>query len=213
MNGTVVLIPFKADRMKSRLSRVLDPDQRCRLAELMLADVLRVFHKAGLLPRCYVVSSDVKVLAIARRLGTRTITEPRDEGVNAAVGMGVRTLGRDRDFMVAPSDLPLLTPDEVKTALALKRGFDCVISPSRSFDGTNLLVFSGRAAPALSYDSDSFWNHVGGAARKGLSLAVYCGEGVLSDVDTPEDLRVLSSTRRRVPSAEFARKALKKRAS
>lgn len=213
MNRTAILIPFKADRRKSRLSRVLDPGQRRWLTELMLADVLGVFRRAGLLPRCYVVSSDVKVLTLARSLGARTIAEPRDEGVNAAVGMGVRTLGRNRDFMVVPSDLPLLAPDEVKTAFALKKGFDCVISPSRSFDGTNLLVFSGTAAPALSYDSDSFWHHVGGAARKGLSLAVYCGEGVLSDVDTQEDLRRLSRTRRRVPSAEFAKEALKKRAS
>jgi 2-phospho-L-lactate guanylyltransferase len=179
----------------------------------MLADVLGVFRRADLLPQCYVVSSEVKVLALVRRLGAQTIAEPRDEGVNAAVGMAVRVLGRDRDFMVAPSDLPLLAPDEVKTALTLKSSFDCVISPSRSFDGTNLLIFSGKAAPVLRYDSDSFWSHVDGAARKGLSLAVYCGEGVLSDVDTPEELRALSRTRRRVPSAEFAKEALKKRAS
>ena len=122
----------------------MDPNQRRQLAELMLADVLGAFRSAGLLPRCYVVSSDLKVLTLARRLGARTITEPRDEGVNTAVGMGVRTLGRERDFMVVPSDLPLLAPDEVKTGLILKRGFDCVISPSRSFDGTNMLIFSGK---------------------------------------------------------------------
>jgi 2-phospho-L-lactate guanylyltransferase len=208
-----VLIPFKADRRKSRLSRVLDPNQRNRLAELMLADVLGVFRRADLLSRCYVVTSDEKVLALVRKLGARTIAEPRDEGVNGAVGMGVRTLIGNRDFMVVPSDLPLLTPDEVGTALALKRGFDCVVSPSRSFNGTNLLIFSGGTALALSYDSDSFWNHVSGAARKGLSLAVYCGEGVLSDVDTPEDLRALSHVRRRIPSVEFAKEALKKRVS
>lgn len=213
MNRTAVLIPFKADRRKSRLSRVLDPNQRRWLAELMLADVLRVFRRAGQLPRCYVISSDMKVLSIARRLGAQTISEPRDKGVNAAVGTGIRTLGRDYDFMVVPSDLPLLAPAEVKMALNLKHCFDCVISPSRSFDGTNLLIFSGKTAPALSYDSDSFWNHVGGAARKGLSLAVYCSEGAMSDVDTPEELCALSRTRRRIQSAGFAREALKKRAS
>lgn len=163
--------------------------------------------------RCYVISSDVRALNLARRLGAQTIAESRDEGVNAAVRMGVRTLGRDHSFMVVPSDLPLLAPDEVKTALSLKRGFDAVISPSRSFDGTNLFAFSGRAAPVLSYDSDSFWNHVDGAARGGLSLAVYCGEGVLADVDTPEDLCSLSGAKRRVSSARFAKEALKKRVS
>jgi 2-phospho-L-lactate guanylyltransferase len=209
LNRTAVLIPFKAGRSKSRLSKVLDADQRRRLAELMLAEVLGVFRRLGLLPRCYVISSDLEVLALARGLGARVIAEPRDEGVNAAVEIGVRALGRDRDFIIAPSDLPLLAPDEVKTALTLKRVFDCVISPSRSFDGTNLLAFSGRAAPALSYDSDSFWNHVRGAARTGLSLAVCCSEGVMFDVDTPEDLRALARTRRKIPSAEFAKEALR----
>jgi 2-phospho-L-lactate guanylyltransferase len=191
----------------------LDADQRRRLAELMLADVLGVFRGADLSLRCYVVSSDLEALALARRLGGGTIAEPRNEGVNAAVEMGMRTLGRNHDFMVAPSDLPLLAPGEIKRALNLKRIFDCVISPSRLFDGTNLLVFSGRAAPALSYDSDSFWNHIGGAAKEGLSLAVCCGEGVMFDVDTPEDLRTLARIRRRIPSAEFAKEALKKRTS
>jgi 2-phospho-L-lactate guanylyltransferase len=210
LNRTAVLIPFKADRRKSRLARVLDTNQRSTLTELMLTDVLGVFRKAGLLPRCYVISSDEKALAIARGLGALTIAEPRDEGVNAAIGTAVRTLGRGRDFMVVPSDLPLLAPDEAKAALTLKRDFDCVISPSRSFDGTNLLIFSEGAAPALSYDSDSFWNHISVAARMGLSLAVYCGQGFLSDVDTPEDLRALSRARKRIPSVEFAEEALRR---
>jgi 2-phospho-L-lactate guanylyltransferase len=210
LNRTAVLIPFKADRKKSRLCGVLAPNQRSRLAELMLVDVLATFRKAGLLTRCYVVTSDRKVLALTRRLGAQTIVESRDKGVNAAVGLGMRTLGKDHDFMVVPLDLPLLAPAEIKNMLTLKRSFDCVICPSCSFDGTNLFIFSGRVAPALSYDSNSFWNHVGGAARKGLSLAVCSGKGVMSDVDTPDDLRALSRTRRRTLSAEFAREALKR---
>lgn len=191
----------------------MKPDQRRRLTELMLFDVLGVFSKAGLLSRCYVISSDGKVLALVRRLGAQTVAEPRDGGVNAAVEAGVRTLGREGDFMVVPSDIPFLAPKEVKTVLTLKRSFDCVISPSRSFDGTNLFIFSGGSAPALSYDSDSFWNHVSGAARKGLSLAVYTGEGFLSDVDTSEDLCALSHTKGRNLSVQFAVEALKKRVS
>ena len=213
MTETAVLIPFKADRRKSRLSHVLDSDQRCCLAELMLFDVLGAFRRVGLLSRCYVISSDSKVLALVRMSGGQTVAEPRDEGVNAAVRRGVRALGGDRGFMVVPADLPLLTPHEIRSALTLKAGFKCVISPSHSFDGTNLLIFSMKAAPALSYDSDSFWNHIRGAARRGLSLAVYCGKGFMSDLDTPDDLLALSNVRERVPSVEFVKKVLERRAS
>lgn len=210
LKATAVLIPFKADRRKSRLSGILGPGQRRRLAELMLLDTLRAFRVADLLPRCYVITSDVRALALARRAGVQTIRESRDEGVNAAVWMGVRALGGQvRDFMVIPSDLPTLTADEVMHALALKHIFGCVLSPSRSFDGTNLLIFSRKALPTLSYDSDSFWNHVRWAAMNGLSLAVYGGEGTMSDVDTPEDLRSLSLFSKGIPSVRYAREALK----
>jgi 2-phospho-L-lactate guanylyltransferase len=213
LSKIAVLIPFKADRRKTRLSRVLNPDQRRHLAELMLFDVLGAFSRAGLLSRCYVVSSDESVLALVRRSGARSIAETRDEGVNAAVRAGIRALGSDRGFMVVPADLPLLKPGEIMDVLKLKTGFGCVISPSGSFDGTNLLLFSGKAAPALSYDSDSFWNHVRGVARRGLSLAVYCGKGVQSDLDTPEDLLAFSRVRKRIPSVDFAREVIDRRES
>lgn len=211
MSGTVVLIPFKADRRKSRLSRVLDVEGRRQLAGLMLLDVLRAFRGAGLLSSCYVVTSDLDAISLTRGAGARSVAELRDEGVNAAVHTGGKTLGRDHDFMVVPSDLPLLVPAEIRCALALRHSFDCVISPSLLFDGTNLLLFSGNSAPVLSYDSDSFWNHIRSAARKRLSLAVYCGKGVLSDVDTPEDLLALSKSKKRTLSILFAKEALAKR--
>ena len=180
---------------------------------MMLLDVLAAFKKAGLLNMSYVVTSDAAALGRAKGAGALIVEEPRDEGVNAAVLAGMNARGRDADFMVVPSDLPSLTADEIETALRLKRTFDCVLSPSRSFDGTNLLLFSPESMPALSYDSDSFWNHVRGAATKGITLAVCCGEGIMSDVDTPEDLRALSVSRRKTPSREFAREALKTRPS
>jgi len=213
LTDTVVLIPFKADRRKSRLSRVLDVEGRRQLAGLMLLDVLRAFRGASLLSSCYVVTSDVDAMALARGAGARFVAERRDEGVNAAVRTGVKALGRDHDYMVMPSDLPLLVPAEINCALAWRRRFDCVISPSISFDGTNLLLFSGNSAPVLSYDSNSFWNHIHSAAQKRLSLVVYCGKGVLYDVDTPEDLLTLSKSKKRTPSILFAREALAKRQS
>jgi len=188
-------------------------DQRRRLTDLMLLEVLEAFREAGLLPRCYVVSSDRLALAFARRVGALAIEEPRDRGVNAAVLTGVRALGSIANFMVVPSDLPTLTAEEIKMAIDMKRTFDCVLTPSHSLDGTNLLLFSQRAMPALSYDSDSFWSHICGAGRKALTLAIYCGVGIMFDVDTPEDLRTLSVSRRRTPSAVFAKEVLHRRLS
>ncbi len=116
-------------------------------------------------------------------------------------------------FMVVPSDLPLLTSRELRIAARLGSQFGCVISPSKSFNGTNLLLFSRKTGLTLSYDSDSFWNHVRGAARNRSTLAVYCGRGVLFDVDSVGDLQELAGARINTRSVEFARKAISSWAS
>jgi 2-phospho-L-lactate guanylyltransferase len=203
-----VLVPFKANDGKSRLSPVLSLRGRQTLSELMLLDVLKAVAGAGLVRQCFVVSSDMRVLDIARKSGASSLVEPADRGVNAAVEWAMKSLEGEDKFMVVPSDLPLITPRELRNAERLSSMFSCVISPSRSFDGTNLLVLSRRLGLALQYDSDSFWNHVRGVARTGTTLAVYCGEGVVFDVDSVGDFRALAETRKSTRSTEFARKVI-----
>jgi 2-phospho-L-lactate guanylyltransferase (CobY/MobA/RfbA family) len=114
--------------------------------------------------------------------------------------------------MVAPSDLPLLRKSEIKTAVSYRsQGVDVVISPSRAFDGTNLLLFSKSRPIDLSYDKDSFWNHVQSSAAKGLRLAVYTGPGFIFDIDSPADLADLADlarTRANRGSVSLVRKVL-----
>ena len=213
MTERAILVPFKANCRKSRLSGVLTQEERKRLSELMLLDVLEALRKAGALPISYVVSSDRGALALSRKAGARTISERRDRGVNAAVIEGVTALPAVDDFVVVPSDLPLLSSAELRKALLLERSFGCVLAPSRSFNGTNLFAFPRRLVPILSYDSNSFWNHVRGAAKEGVSLAVCCGTGIISDIDSAKDLALLAGSRSRASSAEFAKEALARRPS
>lgn len=213
MTGLAVLIPFKARDRKSRLAEVLDQRQRRRFAVTMLLDVLAAFRSSGLLSRCFVVTSDPEVLLLAERSGAAGLDEPEDRGVNGAVEWAISKLKGEERFLVVPSDLPLLRPSEVRKALSMKSDVDCVISPSKAFDGTNLLFFSRKRSIALSYDANSFWKHVARAARRGLSLAVYCGRGVLFDVDSVDDFRALGRVRINTPSVKFAKKALARWAS
>ncbi len=213
MNLPAVLVPFKAKEGKSRLSSALSLAGRRTLSELMLLDVLKTVGAAGLLRRCVVVSSDPRALSIATRSGASTLREPSDRGVNAAVKWAMKSIKKEDRFMVLPSDLPLLNSRELRTATRLGSRFGCVISPSKSFNGTNLFIFSRKTGLALSYDSDSFWNHVRGAARNSSTLAVYSGRGVLFDVDSADDLEELAKARINTPSVEFARKAISSRVS
>jgi 2-phospho-L-lactate guanylyltransferase len=209
LKGLRVLIPFKAAGPKSRLSTLLSPKQRRKFAQLLLLDVLGACSGAGLLDKCSVISSDRRALSLAEKSGASGLAEPSDKGVNSAVEWGVKIEKEIDEFMVLPSDLPLLRPSELRHALGLRlSGFGLVLSPSQSFDGTNLLIFSRRERIRLSYDSDSFWNHLKEAAKNAPRLAVFNGRGVLFDVDTPADFALLARQRTNSPSAAFARKAL-----
>jgi 2-phospho-L-lactate guanylyltransferase len=209
-----VLVPFKAARAKSRLSAVLSPRQRRDFSELMLSGVLRTLERTGLSESSYVVSSDERGLSIAEERGANSLAEPVDRGVNAAVQWAMSMLPWAEGFMVVPSDLPLLTPTEVRNAVALNVAPGrIVISPSRAFDGTNLLLFTKPTPIRLRYDDDSFWNHIAEASRAGLRLCVYTARGFVFDVDSPDDLRDLARLRINSPQAKFAWMVLRKRDS
>jgi len=200
---------MKSSRVKTRLSSVLSEEQRTEFSRSLLFDLIDVLRVTGLLRASRVVSSDTKILEFAAKKGTKVVTEDRDAGVNRAVQNGLATLEGDEDVLVLPSDLALLRPSELRRLLRLKSaGLDVVISPSTRFNGTNALLFSSTSGFPLSYDDDSFWNHLASCGRLGLSAGVCCEEGLMFDVDTPDDLRLLSRSRLKRRSAAFARAVL-----
>lgn len=210
MTPLTVLIPVKSSGIKSRLSGILSEAERKEFARLLLLDVLGAFRQAGLLRFCHVVSADEGTLALVAHAGAHPIHEQGDSGVNSAVNLGIRTTGRPESVLVVPSDLPLLGASDVEHLLALRSaGLDVVIAPSLAFDGTNALAFSGALGFPLSYDNDSFWNHTAAVARRGLSLGVCSNRGVMFDVDSPDDFRMLAKARVNRPSAVFARRVLR----
>ena len=209
MSPPSVVIPVKSGEKKSRLSGLLGRAQRERFAGLLLADVLGALQRAGFLRSSYVVSSDASMLRLAAGLGSRTVKEPGDMGVNSAVARGVEAVRGNPTVLVFPAVLPLLRSSVLKHIAWMRRGgVEAVIAPSLAFDGTNALLFEKRAAPALSYDRDSFWSHLEGFGGEGLPVAVCTEPGVMFDVDSPEDLRLLAGSGSKRRSAEYARRAL-----
>ncbi len=209
MKDLAVLVPVKSSAVKSRLSGVLSEPERREFALLLLSWVMRQLGKAGLLQSTWVISSDRRVQELASAAGARSVSETRDRGVNSAVALGIRASGGPSTIMVIPSDLPLLKASEIEHIVELKERLDLVIVPSLSFNGTNALVLSGSRRIPLSYDDDSFWNHLASGSRKGLSVGVSSEPGLMFDVDSPADLAALARSGHPTPAAEFARKALR----
>jgi len=205
----IVIIPMKSAHVKSRLSSVLSEEQRTEFSRSLLSDILSVLRVSGLLRQCRVVSSDSKILDFAAEKGTVVVSEGSDAGVNEAVKNGLATIEGDEDILVLPSDLALLRAPELGRLLRLKSsGLDVVMAPSTTFNGTNALLFSSTLGFPLSYDNDSFWNHLVSCGRLGLSVGVCCERGLMFDVDTPQDLRLLSRSRSKRRSVVFAKGVL-----
>jgi len=210
MNPPVVIVPVKSADRKSRLSGLLSNSEREEFARLLLAGVLRVIRASGLLGRCHVVSPDKGMLDLARRMGSRTLSEESDTGVNSAVFRGLGAVRGESDVLVIPADLPLLKSSDLKHLLEVRSaGVDVAIAPSRAFDGTNALLFAKSARFPLSYDDNSFWNHLAGAAKGGLSVGVRTDRGLMFDVDSPEDFSALAKSGSVRRSADFARSILR----
>ncbi len=207
MSSLAVLVPVKASGTKSRLSSLLSRRERKELESLLLSGVLEALRGADLLGMTHVVSSDPEVLRFATGSGAGAVREAKDEGVNAAVLAGTRAVGRPDRVLVLPSDLPLLRAAEVKHVLYLSRFVDAVLAPSASLNGTNALVFPTDVGFPLSYDDDSFWNHLRACGRKLLSVGIPSARGLTFDLDSPDDLRALARSGRVTPAVAFARSA------
>jgi 2-phospho-L-lactate guanylyltransferase len=206
MKHVAIVVPVKGRRYKSRLSKNIGPPERLTLSSLLLKDLLETIASTGMIAGTFVVSSSRSMRKLAQGLGANTIEESKDDGVNAAVGAAMRSLADYQEFLILPSDLPLLKPTDIRKAIALKReGMNIVISPSAAFDGTNLLLVSRSHPIELSYDNDSFWNHLRSAATKRLSVAVYTSRGVMMDLDTEKDVVEVLNTKVNRESTAFLR--------
>jgi 2-phospho-L-lactate guanylyltransferase len=195
----------KSTGAKSRLSSVLSRGERQQLESLLLSGVLKALREADLLATTHVVSSDPEILRLAMSSGAGVVREASDQGVNSAVEAGVGALGLPLKVLVLPSDLPLLHASQLRHIVSLSESLQVVIAPSASFNGTNALVFPPGVGLPLSYDNNSFWNHVRASGRKGLSVGVVTKPGLTFDLDSPEDLRSLARTGANVPVVAFAR--------
>jgi 2-phospho-L-lactate/phosphoenolpyruvate guanylyltransferase len=208
---TAVIIPVKGENPKGRLSPLLNPKQRRQLQVAMLEDTLQTLIRARMVAQTFVVSSDAQILEFAKRFGARAIAEPGDAGVNAAVNRGLEeTAAYDRQLVI-PADLPLLAVEDLKAGPMLAReGAQVVISPSETFDGTNMLLVTRGVGLALHYDDDSFRKHFASATARRLRVAVYYSRGVGFDIDRPSDVHRFFKYQRRGSTLTLLGRTLRK---
>jgi 2-phospho-L-lactate guanylyltransferase len=183
-----VLVPFSTDRPKSRLSGVLDPDERAAFARAMLRDVLDAVESAGGDPRVLATGPVGADLDCPVDVDERPLTPAVNAALDARLG---ETSDESDPVAVVMADLALATPAALRELFAAGRDreADVAIAPGRG-GGTNAFV-AGDPAFRVDYHGASYLDHRRIAADAGLSVAVVDSHRLATDVDEPADLAEL----------------------
>lgn len=206
---TFAIVPIKRfENAKTRLSSILDTDDRIRLSLLMLEDTLQILSAVHSLSQVITVSADKRVGEIAVKYGANFLLEEKERGVNSAVALADSyCMKKAADAtMVIPHDLPLLDSTDISKAceLAENESTCIVICPSLRYDGTNMLLRKPPSVIATFYDADSYNMHVKAAIGLGIPVKRLLSKGLMHDIDTPEDaLEIMKEETVTARSLEF----------
>lgn len=193
MMKTFAIVPIKRfENAKTRLSSILDKDDRIHLSLLMVEDTLQILSVVHLLTQVITVSADKHVEKIAVKYGANFLLEEKERGVNSAVALADSYCMKEAAdaTIVIPHDLPLLDSTDISKAceLAENESRCIVICPSLRYDGTNMLLRKPPSIIATFYDADSYNMHVKAAIRLGIPVKRLFSKALMHDIDTPEDV-------------------------
>lgn len=189
-----VLVPIRSfANAKSRLSPVLNADQRQRLAQRCAE---RVLQCCGF-ERTLVICDDREVADWARALGVRVLTVTA-VGLNASLQEAVPMVLADRqptDVVIVHGDLAFpgaLSSIDDLAPIGDDGSHGVFIIPDRHGDGTNVLGVGTALLDRwrFAYGPHSFQAHCDQAQALTASVAIIHHADLGFDIDTPEDLRV-----------------------
>jgi 2-phospho-L-lactate/phosphoenolpyruvate guanylyltransferase len=198
------IVPVKPLRdSKSRLADILSPDQRAELTANMLARTLDVLNQTREIYRTMVISRDPAVLKIARQHGAVTFGEGERQELNLALTRAahIASAQQAEAVLVLPSDLPLITAEDVTMVLAgvipesnghHSNGYyyqtrAVAVCPDHLNDGTNAILVCPPGGFNFQYGPGSFNRHLEEAARLGMARRIIHAPGLKFDLDTEED--------------------------
>jgi 2-phospho-L-lactate/phosphoenolpyruvate guanylyltransferase len=186
------IVPVKPFvRAKSRLAKVLTPEQREILAETMFRHTVETLRTIERFSGVLVVSRDTKALGIARDYHVQTVQESGAPELNAALlrASQVALLHGADGVMVMPADVPLITAEDIEQILHMGRyNTTVVIAPDRNNDGTNALLVNPPGFIPFAFGVGSFRRHMMLAEEANATVKIYRSQRIGLDIDQPDDL-------------------------
>jgi 2-phospho-L-lactate/phosphoenolpyruvate guanylyltransferase len=186
------VIPVKPlNRAKSRLEKVLSPEQRYELAQMMLRQILSVTSHTPQITGTMVITRDTRAIGIAREYGAKTVQESGYSDLNPALerATGVIRAWRAGAILILPADLPFINSDDIAEMVEMGQELSTVvIATDRHSNGTNAMLVRPPGLMGYAYGTGSFDRHITMAHEVRARVRIYESERTLLDIDEPDDL-------------------------
>ena len=182
-----IVVPFRLNGAKSRLSPALAVDERREMALAMLRDVLACIGELGELTVLTRPGWDMGENGWRKQAGQNIRVIPSDLELNDALNMVIEReilKGWRRDLLIIMADLALLEKGDIEGILSCPG--DVVLCPGRG-GGTNMILIRSPRFRTC-YQGLSYPRHKDLARKMGLRLSVYESFRAGCDIDRPEDL-------------------------
>ena len=190
------IVPVKPLRRgKSRLAEVLSEEERLGLNSQLLIHTIDTLREISEIEQVLVVSRDQAALSLARAHGARTVQENGAPELNIALTRAtiVAKQYATRGVLIIPSDLPMISKEDVSTMLDMVKDPPVVVvAPDRKKEGTNALLVCPVGLIEYDYGPNSFKRHCLAAEAAGARLEICELSSLALDMDVPEDLELVS---------------------
>jgi 2-phospho-L-lactate guanylyltransferase len=185
---------------KSRLSGVLNSDERMSLNIRLLKRTLDTISHVPEIEKTVIVTNDPEVVKITQTFSFDVCIEENECGMNRALDRGIGILKRNQvqSAIILPSDLPFVTVREIQ--VMIKMGCESkamVIAPDRKKQGTNAIFYHCLEKVDFEFGPMSYEKHVNSAKANGVPVCIFESDTFGLDIDLPEDLMIYRS---RIPA-------------
>lgn len=181
-DATSLIVPIRDFEGMTRLTSVLEANQRSSLARTLAAAIVTAGRQAGL--HVSVVTADDTVSAWVIDQGVGLIVDP-GRGLSAAASEAVEHV--QGPWLLAHADLPAVNASALAAVANLAKR-NTVLAPSMD-GGTNLIAHNGPFP--FSFGEGSFHRHLAAAP----DANVVASAALSIEVDTPAHLNALNASR------------------
>jgi 2-phospho-L-lactate/phosphoenolpyruvate guanylyltransferase len=188
-----ILIPVKDLTIaKQRLSGLLTPEERTRLAWMMVETTFAAATRARNVDRIATVTLYPPAISLAEKYGMEVVSETAQSSESASVDFGSQELMKRGATSVLrlPIDLPLIETEDIELILGSEKPRpSVVIVPSRDGTGTNAILRSPPDLFPSHFGPGSFSKHLQEVEKTNAECEILQLPRIALDIDDPDDVK------------------------